>query len=108
MSSIRRQTIALLAGLPLLFGAAGCNKKQGDMVGTAKPGEPGTPDFGEMVKLLKTNDEKAKRLACVGLGRLGAAAKDAIPELEKVRDSAKDADLKRIAGETIQKIQSAN
>lgn len=109
MKMQNRTVIRWLLCVPLVLSPAlGCNAKSNTgATGTAKPGEPGTPDLGEMMKLLKTGDEKGKRLACVGLGRLGAAAKDAIPDLEKIRSTAKDGDLKRMAGETIEKIQSA-
>lgn len=102
---LRRLISAILAAAVCFAGAAGCSKAKDS--GYAKPGEAGTPELDEMVKLLKSGDEKGKRLACVGLARLGPGAQSAIPELEKVRNATKSDDLKKLVGETIEKIQAA-
>jgi HEAT repeat protein len=69
----------LVAGLSNAYDAV----KHEAVFGLTEAGAAAVPEF---VKILKKGDNPAKVLACDGLGRIGPAAKDAVPELVKQLD----------------------
>jgi hypothetical protein len=93
---------ALLGGLAFLF--TGCGQQ-------APPSEiplEKTPWLNptKQIELLKSSDYQLKVLAARNLGRIGAGAAAAIPELEKLRED-KNPKVSKAASEAIEKIQAA-
>jgi hypothetical protein len=60
----------------------------------------------EQIKLLTHDDARIRKLAAKNLGRIGAGAAEAIPELENLRDD-EDPKVSKAAVEAIEKIRAA-
>ena len=86
----------------------GKNRRRGDAAQVlGEMGEAARPYVGDLIAAL-ANENSSVRYAVIGaLGNLGSIAKEAIPELEKVRDEDPDDFVGRPAERAIEKIRAA-
>lgn len=103
---MKRMLQVVVCACAIALTAAGC----GGSSNTPKP-PGGSSDSGPVIQdlLKKATDKKARSssrgAAIISLGRFGAEAQSALPELEKIAASEKDKTLKDKAAEAIKRIK---
>ncbi len=79
-------------------------------LGCAEPTPPKTDlpwrNVDEQTKLLKNSDFRIRALAAFNLGNLGAAAKDAVPKLQQLKEDP-EPKVRKAAETALTKIKSA-
>ena len=96
--------LRLILGCLLIFLSVGCDKTPS----VAEPTPETTPWlFPEtQIKQLKASDFKARAVAARSLGKMGARAEAAIPELERLANEDKNPKVREIAAEALEKIRA--
>jgi hypothetical protein len=97
--------LKLLPSLLLILVFAGCGKT----VEIADPTPETTPWLypEQNIEQLASSDFKARAIAARNLGKMGAKAKDAIPELEKLVAEDGNEKVREMAAAALEKIHAA-
>lgn len=95
-----RAVLVLIAAMMVIVG---CESREDKIRKASEKADWGKVE--KQIEVIEGPESPAKRVAVYNLGEMGAKAKEAIPALEKLRESADD-DLKKLIDEALEKIKS--